>query len=119
MDERTTRRGTNKIFIEINSFLKKKKLKILQTEVEKTESESEDLSVEEWSKEQLRKRSRELQLVDLNGDSQPMKIKSFISTCDSRLDEVTFSEIENESKSASRSTTSDSQVQFSINIFFF
>lgn len=77
-----------------------------------TEDENEEL-IEEWSQEQLRKRSQELQLVDENG-------KCIISQLDNRksaepidrnrlaADDGLTGEFDDGSKSAS--TTSDSQV---------
>ncbi len=64
-------------------------------------------------------RSKELQLIDENGKCKVPKLDIGLRNCD-RVEEITLSEIEDESKSASRSTTSDSQVrdcQFCI--FFF
>lgn len=76
--------------------------------MEAVEAEPDDESIEEWSQDQLRKRSKELQLVDENG--QLAKHDIALRNCDSRIEEITLSEVEEESKSASRSTTSDSQV---------
>lgn len=70
-----------------------------------------ELQLEDWSPEKLRKRSRELQLVDVNGICQAVKLESGVKRCDSRMEEIILSEIDEESKSPSRSTTSDSQVK--------
>lgn len=83
--------------------------KLQQSSVlEAVEAEPDDESFEEWSQEQLRKRSKELQLVDEHG--QVARHDIVLRSCDSRIEEITLSEVEEESKSASRSTTSDSQV---------
>lgn len=55
-------------------------------------------------------RSKELQLIDENGKCKVPKLDIGVRNCD-RVEEITLSEIEDESKSASRSTTSDSQVR--------
>lgn len=78
---------------------------------EETEEEEEDL--DDWSPEKLRKRSRELQLVDENGICQTMK-HDVGKRSESRTEDMILSEIDEESKSPSRSTTSDSQVSLTI-----
>lgn len=55
-------------------------------------------------------RSKELQLIDENGKCKVPKL-DVAHNCD-RVEEITLSEVEDECKSASRSTTSDSQVRF-------
>lgn len=55
-------------------------------------------------------RSKELQLIDENGKCKVPKLDVAVRHCD-RVEEITLSEVEDESKSASRSTTSDSQVR--------
>lgn len=77
--------------------------------------DDDDENVIEWSPEMLKKRSRELQLVDANGVCKTIK-HDIGKRCDSRIDELTFSENDEESKSPSRSTTSDSQVNL---LYFF
>lgn len=77
-----------------------------------TEDENEEL-IEEWSQEQLRKRSQELQLVDENGKciiSQLENRKSAEPIDRTRLaaEDALVGEFDDGSKSAS--TTSDSQV---------
>lgn len=79
------------------------------------EDDDEDI-IAEWSAEMLKKRSRELQLVDANGVCQSLK-HEISKRCDSRVEEILLSEIDEESKSPSRSTTSDSQVIFTFQIF--
>lgn len=90
--------------------------------------------IEDWSPEQLHERSKTLQLIDengsaINGGSSAARQRSAASAssersarpaaavattaerrCDQRLDDVASSELEDETKSASKSTTSDSQV---------
>ncbi|XP_059619688.1 uncharacterized protein LOC132263760 isoform X3 [Phlebotomus argentipes] len=89
----------------------------LLSQSEPIESEPEDDTIEEWTTEQVRKRSRELQLIDGNGRCQmlkidgPLKFKDGANGRNSRMDDLSgASEVEDESKSASRSTTSDSQI---------
>lgn len=55
-------------------------------------------------------RSKELQLIDENGKCKVPKLDVSERSSD-RVEEITLSEVEDESKSASRSTTSDSQVR--------
>jgi hypothetical protein len=75
------------------------------------DSDPEEKVIEEWSPEQLRKRSRELKLIDANGNCQLMKTDlSAKATPEKKLEDGLSSEVEEESKSPSRSTTSDSQV---------
>uniref|UniRef100_A0A1B0C9I8 Putative guanine nucleotide exchange factor n=1 Tax=Lutzomyia longipalpis TaxID=7200 RepID=A0A1B0C9I8_LUTLO len=89
----------------------------LLSQSEPTESEPEDETIEEWTSEQVRKRSRELQLIDPTGrchvskiDSNALRSKDSINGGATRVDDLSgASEVEDESKSASRSTTSDSQ----------
>lgn len=73
------------------------------------ESDSEH-SMEDWSVEQVRKRSHELKLIDSNGICQTAKVETSLRITETKMEELTISETEEESKSASRSTTSDSQV---------
>lgn len=73
------------------------------------EDDDDDENIAEWSPEMLKKRSRELQLVDANGVCQNLK-HDIGKRCDSRMEEILLSEIDESSKSPSRSTTSDSQV---------
>lgn len=83
-----------------------------QPENEETnEPEPEEEQIEEWSRDQLSQRSKELQLIDENGKCKVPKLEVGARSCDNRVEEITLSEIEDESKSASRSTTSDSQVR--------
>lgn len=75
------------------------------------EPEAEEEPIEEWSRDQLIQRSKELQLIDENGKCKVPKLDNGTRNCD-RVEEIMLSEVEDESKSASRSTTSDSQVRF-------
>lgn len=70
-----------------------------------SEPSFDDEPIEDWSHEQLRKRSKELQLLDENGKCI---LKKFENRYDVKGDEIHLSEIDDGSKSAS--TTSDSQV---------
>lgn len=71
--------------------------------------------IEDWSPDQLRERTKQLQMAEasnghLHGGPKgeaPLENRN----CESRMEEVTLSEVEDESKSASKSTTSDSQVR--------
>lgn len=77
-----------------------------------TEDENEELIVE-WSQEQLRKRSQELQLVDENGKCivpllDNRKVPEVIDRNRLMADDGIVGEFDDGSKSAS--TTSDSQV---------
>ncbi|KAJ6633205.1 hypothetical protein Bhyg_15502, partial [Pseudolycoriella hygida] len=74
------------------------------------EPEAEEEQIEDWSRDQLNQRSKELQLIDENGKCKVPKLDIGARNCDSRVEEIILSEIEDESKSASRSTTSDSQI---------
>lgn len=59
---------------------------------------------EEWTEEMLRKRSKELQLIDEQGNIKP---KGEEKRTECRVEEVTFSDHE---QSPSKSTTTESQV---------
>lgn len=59
---------------------------------------------EEWTEEMLRQRSKELQLIDDEGNIKP---KGEIKRIDNRVEEVIFSDHE---QSPSKSTTTESQV---------
>ncbi|XP_037038214.1 uncharacterized protein LOC119075772 isoform X1 [Bradysia coprophila] len=72
------------------------------------EPEPEEEPIEDWSRDQLMQRSKELQLIDENGKCKVPKLDG-VRNCD-RVEEITLSEVEDECKSASRSTTSDSQI---------
>lgn len=77
-----------------------------------TEDENDEL-IEEWSQEQLRKRSQELQLLDENGKCVIPALENRrgpVSVSRNRLtaDDGLLGEFDDGSKSAS--TTSDSQV---------
>lgn len=77
--------------------------------------DTEEEHIEDWSDDKVRERSKELQLIDENGlcSAPPPSKPEVLPFCnDNRIaDDVTFSELtEDESKSASKSTTSDSQV---------
>lgn len=75
------------------------------------DEEDEEEHIEDWSQDKLRERSKELQLVDENGVCKTPKVELLNNrNCDSRVEELVLSEVEDESKSASKSTTSDSQV---------
>lgn len=83
---------------------------------------SEEEHIEDWSDAKVRERSKELQLIDENGlcSAPPPSTKPDAATFrrfhhdhhrPATADEATLSEFtEDESKSASKSTTSDSQV---------
>lgn len=78
-----------------------------------TENENENDNIEEWTTEQLRKRSQELQLIDENGHCILSPTNERASIVDLSEESGTLGrdsvlEIENGSKSAS--TTSDSQI---------
>lgn len=64
---------------------------------------------EEWTEEMLRQRSRELQLIDEDGN---VKTKGEIKRVDNRVEEVVFSDHE---QSPSKSTTTESQVMYQTN----
>lgn len=68
----------------------------------------EDEKLVEWTQDQVKKRSKELQLVDESGKCILPKIENRKTSDQVRSDDVNSNEIEEESKSAS--TTSDSQV---------
>lgn len=79
-----------------------------------TEDENEEL-IEEWSQEQLRKRSQELQLVDENGKCivpllENRRTSETIDRNRLAADDGLVGEFDEGSKSAS--TTSDSQVGY-------
>lgn len=72
--------------------------------------ESHDTSddcIEEWSKEKLNKRSKELQLIHSNCSSVVHRSDKSGSY---QVEEILLSELDDDSKSATKSTTSDSQV---------
>lgn len=79
---------------------------------------SDEEHIEDWSDAKVRERSKELQLIDENGlcSAPPPSVKPDTAAAFRRFDhrhadEITLSEFtEDESKSASKSTTSDSQV---------
>lgn len=60
---------------------------------------------EEWTEEMLRQRSKELQLIDEEGN---VKLKGEVKKVDNRVEEVVFSDHE---QSPSKSTTTESQVR--------
>lgn len=65
----------------------------------------------DWSADELKKRSRELQLVDINDVCQQLKF-DINKRSSNRMEELLLNDMEEGSKSPSRSTTSDSQVGF-------
>lgn len=81
----------------------------INMDTESEEKDTDDERIEDWTVEQVRKRSRELKLLD--GTGHQMTLKSASSS------QVTHDELmtddgdeEHRSKSPSRSTTSDSQI---------
>lgn len=64
---------------------------------EPIESDEENSQLNDWSAEEVRKRSTELHLLDVNNKKND--------------ETLNLSEMEDDGKSASRSTTSDSQVR--------
>lgn len=71
--------------------------------------------IEDWSPDQLHERSKALQLIDENGSVNGTRLRPAAEApeqrrCESRVEDVASSEVEDETKSASKSTTSDSQV---------
>lgn len=87
--------------------------------IEDTHLDANDIdeheNIEDWSSEKLLERSKQLQMSDsisngLSGPNGEAQFRSLSGT--NRMEEVTLSEVEEESKSASKSTTSDSQVSY-------
>lgn len=73
------------------------------------EKEAEEDRIEDWTVEQVRKRSRELKLID--GSGHQVGYKSSVSPQSNQDDLITEDgDEERRSKSLSRSTTSDSQI---------
>ncbi|GAB0094975.1 hypothetical protein DMENIID0001_103010 [Sergentomyia squamirostris] len=114
----TSRGGAVHLALWMKGQLDQAKKIALQNQSEPIESEpEEDETIEEWTTEQVKKRSRELQLIDATGRCQvpktdgASKSKENASNAVNRTDDLSAaSEVEDESKSASRSTTSDSQI---------
>lgn len=115
MDERTIWRLCN--LQQQNSFiLLEFRAKLLNFQIKKlteskfdSEATSEEETFEDWSQDQVRKRSQELQLIDDHGKCISPKLDNGRrSASDNRTDENTNTELDDGSKSAS--TTSDSQV---------
>lgn len=80
--------------------------------------------IEDWSPDQLRERTKQIQMAEAsNGHLHNGGVKGEASlenrNCESRMEEINLSEVEEESKSASKSTTSDSQVRFNFILFYY